>query len=89
MTDNAQFGDEKLLQQARDLCYAIERLPAGEHQTKLISMASEVSFALQNLQRNGDHFWPVVVLPRCCQCGGWIKQQQGGMCMACVGEHDL
>jgi hypothetical protein len=60
-----KFGDEKLLQQARDLCYAIEELPAGEDQTKLILLASGVSHALQGLQRDGKYFWPQSVASEC------------------------
>jgi hypothetical protein len=25
-------------------------------------------------------------LPSCCSCGGWIKPEQGGQCMPCLGE---
>lgn len=25
-------------------------------------------------------------LPRCCECGGWIKPETGGECMACLSE---
>jgi len=52
------FGGPELLKQARALCAAIECLPAGEHQSHLIAHASAVAFALQQLQANGDHFWP-------------------------------
>lgn len=52
------FGDAALLQQARDLCAAIERLPAGEHASKMSGLAGDLAFGLQQLQATGDHFWP-------------------------------
>ncbi|WP_257604275.1 hypothetical protein [Pseudomonas sp. UMAB-08] len=37
MNDKAlPFGGPELLQQARDLCQALEKLPAGLDQTKII-----------------------------------------------------
>lgn len=37
MNDKAlPFGDPELLQQARDLCQALEKLPAGLDQNKII-----------------------------------------------------
>ena len=57
------FGGPELLEQARALCQAIERLPAGEHQTNLISKVADATFALQNLQSTGDYFWPRPVAP--------------------------
>lgn len=53
-----KFGDPGLLQQARDLCAAIERLPAGDHQTRLVAKVADATFALQELQRTGEFFWP-------------------------------
>jgi hypothetical protein len=55
------FGDTALLQHARDLCAAIERLPAGEHASKMSSLAGDLAFGLQQLQATGDHFWPRAV----------------------------
>lgn len=57
------FGGPELLEQARALCKAIERLPAGEHQTNLISKVADATFALQNLQSSGDYFWPRPMAP--------------------------
>lgn len=57
------FGGPELLEQARALCQAIERLPAGGHQTNLISRVADATFALQNLQSTGDYFWPRPVEP--------------------------
>ena len=57
------FGGPELLQQARDLCYAIEALPPGTDQTKLSSLVSDAAFALQNFQMRGEHFWPRPVDP--------------------------
>lgn len=58
MTNNKQFGDENLLNKIRELACEIEKLPAGYHQTQLILHISTASFALQQLQKTGDHFWP-------------------------------
>jgi len=55
-----KFGGPDLLQKLRDLCYEIEKLPPCTHQTNLISKVSDASFALQQLQATGDHFWPFV-----------------------------
>jgi len=55
---SAPFGSPELLQQVRDLCQAIERLPAGEHQSKMSSLAGDLAFGMQNLQMHGAHFWP-------------------------------
>lgn len=55
---NKPFGGPELLEQARELCAAIERLPASEHQTRLISKVAGATFALQMLQMHGEHTWP-------------------------------
>ena len=54
------FGSPELLQQARDLLTAIERLPAGEHASQMSLRIGEVTFGLQQLQSVGYHFWPHV-----------------------------
>jgi hypothetical protein len=56
-----KFGGPELLQQLRNICYEIEKLPPSTHQTNLISKVSDASFALQQLQATGDHFWPFVM----------------------------
>ena len=56
-----KFGSPELLQQLRNLCYEIEKLPPSTHQTNLISRVSDAAFALQQLQATGDHFWPFVM----------------------------
>lgn len=61
------YGGPELLEQARALCQAIERLPAGEHQTNLISKIADATFALQNLQSTGDYFWPRPMAPELTQ----------------------
>lgn len=48
----------RLLQQSRDFCSEIEKLPAGEHQTHLSEYAALIAHALQQLQREGNYFWP-------------------------------
>lgn len=53
-----QFGDGRLLQRARALCYEIEKLPAGQHQTELSMRAAQIASALQSLQSTGKCYWP-------------------------------
>ncbi len=55
---NLPFGGPELLHIARTLCAGIEQLPASEHATKLSAGAGGVAHALQELQANGDYFWP-------------------------------
>lgn len=63
MSKPLPFGGHELLEQARDLCKSLEQLPPGFDQTKLISLVSEATFGLQQLQANGSHFWPRPVEP--------------------------
>jgi hypothetical protein len=58
-----QFGGPELLQQARELCQALEKLPAGPYQTSIVQLVSDAAFALQQLQETGNHFWPVTFAP--------------------------
>lgn len=64
MNDKAlPFGGPELLQQARDLCQALEKLPAGLDQTKIIQLVSDATFGLYRFQEFGEHFWPRAVDP--------------------------
>lgn len=87
MANDQKYGDESLVEQARNLCMEIEKLPPGAHQTTLISHASQVFYALHSLQETGEYFWPRQEMPPCHHCGGVIKVAQGGICMPCCGEN--
>jgi hypothetical protein len=52
------FGDASLLAKVREVLALVERLPAGEHQTRLSALLGDATFAMQQLQRNGNFYWP-------------------------------
>jgi hypothetical protein len=58
----------ELEKQAYELCLAIEQLPAGEYQTKLSVMASDL---LQNIRaaQQGVHPTRPQPAPSTCKCG--------------------
>lgn len=80
------FGGPELLQQARDLCQALEALPPGLDQTKIISLVGDATFGLQQLQATGEHFWPRPVVPtRDMTFGQALEALKAGRCVARAG----
>lgn len=52
------YGTPELLQALRDVGRRIEHLPASVHATRMGALVHDATFAMQQLQAKGTHFWP-------------------------------
>lgn len=62
--------------------------PAQQHHTELAARTEQAEWIIKIL-RDENIALRRQILPRCLTCGGWVKPEQGGVCMPCNTEEQL
>ena len=52
------YGTPELLAKVREIQTEIEGLCPSHHASRMSSLISDLAFAMQQLQQNGDYYWP-------------------------------